>query len=96
MSWEPSAAASQGMRRPLPCVVDPETGPVSIAWDTGEPWEIHWSRMCVMSQAPELHHALSDLLVHARKNFPEVMEPALKEAEKVLNRVKELYEQGRT
>jgi hypothetical protein len=57
-----------------------------------EPEDHMWSRTCVMALAPELHHALADMVLHAKHHFPEPLRLAIEESERVLSKVKEFYD----
>jgi hypothetical protein len=80
---------------PSPTIVDVETGePLAVCFvSMKEPKEFAWSRACIMSQAPDLHTALSELIVLAKRNVAnEELLEEIKKCEKVLNRVKEIYD----
>lgn len=57
-----------------------------------EPPTHPWSRACVIAIAPRMHGALTDLIEHSKRHFPEVLEPAIKECEHILKEMKEMYE----
>ena len=79
---------------PEATILDAETGePLATCFrKPDEPSDFAWSRACVMSMAPELHRALADMVIHAKRHLPEVLLPEVKAAENLLNRVKELYD----
>lgn len=78
----------------VPHILDAHTRePLAVCHTTpGEPKEWAWSRACIMSMAPELHVALAEMIIHAKRHLPEELLPEVKKAEDVLNKVKELYD----
>lgn len=53
------------------------------------------SRACLIATAPDLHHALSDLIAAAKKELPEHIWDKLKHHEDTLRKASELYERHR-
>lgn len=81
--WKPV----KDLSNPTPVVVDEEGRPVAMfSVHSGEPADFAWQRACVASLAPEMHRKLSDLVIHASRHFPEVLNGEVKECLDLLNK----------
>lgn len=87
MAWIPKMLGT-------PHIVNAETNdPLAMCIQApGESLESGWSRACVMAIAPEMHHALADMIGHAKRHFPEELMVEVTKCEKLLGTVKELYD----
>lgn len=82
----------------VPHVVDEESRAIlAICHQVGggEPVDYAWSRACVMAAAPDLHNALAEMVMHAKRHFPDELQFVVTKSERELNRIKEIYDKPR-